>query len=128
MYEPTERTVYQAFVLGKLKKTKNNKKNKKDGVQASINRLAKTEEFRTALDLEAEERGLRPQDISSCVKLVYNELSQHAHGNNRNIVVRTKDYGTNMLAAIITILKVQKGWIGGLEWQEVEKEEEPEEE
>jgi len=123
LYEPAERTVYQAFVLGKLKRTKKKQKKQKDGVQALINRLAQTEEFRTALDFEAEEWGLWPQDISSCVKLVYNELSQHAHGNNRNIVVRTKDYEANMLAAIITILRVQEAWIGGLGWQEVEKEE-----
>lgn len=96
-------------------------------MQPAIDRLAQTPEFQKVFREEVARRGLRPQDVIPCLAVVYHECSKHAHGNDGIITIRAKDYIDNERAALATILKVQEGWVDGLQWREVEKgEEDPE--
>jgi len=109
--------VYQARLLGKIKCIP------KEGIQSRINKLRKTVEFQTVFNTEVARHGLSPHDVTSCLEVVYHQLSnlKYAHGNDRIITLRAEDHLENEHAALAIILKVQEDWPDGLSWKEMKK-------
>ncbi|KAG0136215.1 hypothetical protein HOY82DRAFT_589537 [Tuber indicum] len=94
------------------------------GIQAGINELAKTPEFDEVFMAEVARRGLIPEDVASCVALVYHQASKFAHGNDSMIAIREKDHTVNQRAALAIILMVQSRWPDSLAWREAMEENE----
>ncbi|KAG0642238.1 hypothetical protein HOY80DRAFT_1107981, partial [Tuber brumale] len=94
------------------------KKRFSGGIQAGINKMAKQQGFKTALNCVVQERGLVLGEVVTCVRNVYHELSKHAHGNNGTIVIRHEDHTRNEVAALVTIFKAQRQGPGALAWRE----------
>ncbi|KAG0637013.1 hypothetical protein HOY80DRAFT_1024067 [Tuber brumale] len=88
------------------------------GVQKGLNTLAETEEFEAILKSLADERRLVPALIRDRAKRLYDEVSKHAHGNDKMITVRAKDFTTEECAALVTYLSMQKQWPAPLDWRE----------
>jgi len=107
--------VYQTRLLGKIHCFP------KEGIQSRTNKLAKTVEFQNVFNAEVAHRGLCPHDVTSCLEVVYHQLSKYAHGNDRIMTLRTEDHLDNERAALAIILKVQENWPDGLSWKETKK-------
>ncbi|KAG0637884.1 hypothetical protein HOY80DRAFT_1081617 [Tuber brumale] len=88
------------------------------GIQARIDKMAKLEDFKTALSRTVRDRRLVLSDVEDCVHHVYHELSKHAHGNNGSIVIRHKDHTKNEVAALVAIFKAQAAGPGRIAWRE----------
>ena len=107
--------MFQARLLHKIKYIP------KAGVQAALNQLASTDEFQNVFVAEVAKRGLRPEDVIPCLKVLYRKVSKHAHGNDGIITLSAENHTDKELAALASILKVQESWSGGLHWRLVKK-------
>ncbi|KAG0127370.1 hypothetical protein HOY82DRAFT_625525 [Tuber indicum] len=70
-----ERIAYHGRLIGKIQS------HYKQGVQAGLDQLAKTQEFRKILAEEIADRHLVEKDVEHCIPIVYHEASRHAHEN-----------------------------------------------
>jgi hypothetical protein len=48
-------------------------------------------------------RNLRKEDVNLCARVLYHELSKHAHGNTEELLLHYKEHTTTEVAAIEAI-------------------------
>lgn len=89
------------------------------GVQRQLDALASTKAFAAVYGREIAARKLIMRDVESCRRNIYHELSKHAHGNERTILIRKKDFNVNEVAAVVSYYKMQDSWSDALAWREV---------
>ncbi|PUU75153.1 hypothetical protein B9Z19DRAFT_1090988 [Tuber borchii] len=87
-------------------------------VQNGLNKIAKTPEFVALLNQEVLERRLETKDVTPCIRMVYDACIMKADGNDYVITLRKADHTATHLAVLAAFLKLQSGWLGGLEWRE----------
>jgi len=90
-----------------------------EGVQAGLNELAKTPEFVKALHEEVAARHLVLRNVTQCISRTYEDASKNLQGSNEStITLGEKDHTPNQRAVLVSFLRVQSGWLGGLQWKE----------
>jgi len=108
-----ERIVFHASLERQLKREP-----RKAGVQKKLDHLAEREDFQAILQEEVAAHKLVYDDVWSCVKKIYHEVSKHAHGNTEPIVLDRRYYTPNELVVLTAFFRLQEKWSGALEWKE----------
>ncbi|KAG0137681.1 hypothetical protein HOY82DRAFT_588917 [Tuber indicum] len=105
-----ERIVFQAKQEGIIPNS--------GGVQKGLNALAATEKFEEILKAVADDRGLVHDHVWDRARRLYDEVSKHAHGNDKMITIRAKDFTPAECAALVAYMSMQKKWPTNLDWIE----------
>lgn len=92
------------------------------GVQRQLDALATTHDFGSIYRREIAARKLTMKDVERDRRNIYHELSKHAHGNERTILIRRMDFTPNEVAAVVSYYKMQDAWADALARREVEME------
>ncbi|KAH9173473.1 hypothetical protein EDB89DRAFT_698171 [Lactarius sanguifluus] len=65
-----------------------------------LHHLLKDQVYQTCLSSVTEHFQLRKEDVNSCARALYHELSKHAHGNTAELVVRDSEHTMTEVAAL----------------------------
>ncbi|PUU78327.1 hypothetical protein B9Z19DRAFT_1126902 [Tuber borchii] len=88
------------------------------GAQDGINKLLRNADVDKILTLEVKARGLRKAEVQFCLRRVFHDLSQDAHGHGDLIVISSAHHGYNRRAGLIALMKAQDSWKNPMKWQE----------
>jgi len=91
----------------------------KAGVQAKLNALAQTPEFKQILREVVEDHNLVLRDVQQCVDKIYHEVSKHAHGNNGFIVFEESQFARGEMGVLTSFFRLQSKWDNPLDWKAV---------
>lgn len=58
-------------------------------------------------------------DVDACRRKIYHRVGKRAHGNERCIKLRAKDFTPNEMAALIAYYKMQDNCPDALDWEVV---------
>ena len=84
-----------------------------------MDKIFDKDEFQEIFNNEVALRNLVRRDVEICHKVLYHELSKHAHGNDGMIVIPKADLNSNERAALVSLMKLQNTWRSGpLGWRE----------
>ena len=91
------------------------------GIQQGLSGLAQEGEFTAILHIEVEVRRLEVKDVMACIDDLYETVSNRTNGNDNDshnaIIVRSGQFNSNELAALVIFLKVQSNWPNPLNWK-----------
>jgi len=91
------------------------------GIQLKLNTLAARREFQEILRDEVEKHKLVLPDVQRGIKMIYHELSKHAHGNIGAVKLEERHFRPGELAILISFFRLQDGWGNPIEWREALK-------
>ena len=85
-------------------------------MQEKLTKLSLLPTFKTIAEDVANKRRIRLQEITKCVKHLYHELSEHAHGNDTIITIRAHDYTPGEVATLVAYFSLQDTWCNAISW------------
>ena len=88
------------------------KEGRKPGIQALLDEIAETSEFKQHLLAEVGTRNLDFDEVMFCFNRIYHVLSRWAHGHNNHLVIEDRFHNDNERAGLAALMQVQDQWDG----------------